>query len=247
MLALSETLHCKCALFRDEGQFIDVRLKVDEDAFPVPPIVLAACSDYFYAMFTNGMKESNQETTKLKDESITSNALKIILEFCTRKCCKRSRNKWVKITFLSYVNTLFWCTLECVLWHRVKWSPCITRSVYANMKSLEVSVCRDVVLKLLACFSNRGILHFFLSNFLTGCRQEDSTGRKRLKPRGKLMIRSPFSPRPPSQFHHSSPSHFPSLISNQRSRVPGMRAHDWIVGICQPRWLIQKIMLFLIN
>ena len=80
MAALSEILHCKCAQFRDEGQFIDVRLKVDEDVFPVHRIVLAASSDYFYAMFTNGMKESNQEMIELKDESITSNALKIILD-----------------------------------------------------------------------------------------------------------------------------------------------------------------------
>ena len=91
--ALSEILHCKCALFRDEGQFIDVRLNVDEDVFPVPPIVLAASSDYFYAMFTNGMKESNQEIIELKDESITSNALEIILEFCTRKYCYYCTNK----------------------------------------------------------------------------------------------------------------------------------------------------------
>ena len=80
MAALSEILHCKCAQFRDEGQFIDVRLQVDEDVFPVHRIVLAASSDYFYAMFTNGMKESNQEIIELKDESITSNALKIILD-----------------------------------------------------------------------------------------------------------------------------------------------------------------------
>ena len=47
--------------------------------------MLAASSDYFYAMSRNGMKESNQEVIELKDESIPSNALKIILEFCTRK------------------------------------------------------------------------------------------------------------------------------------------------------------------
>ena len=81
MAALSEILHCKCAQFRDEGQLIDVLLKVDEDVFPVHCTLLAASSDYFYAMFTNGVKEFNQEIIELKDESITSNALKIILEF----------------------------------------------------------------------------------------------------------------------------------------------------------------------
>ena len=154
----------------------------------------------------------------MKDESITSNALKIILEFVLENV--------VIVAGINELKSHTANTRMCTKWHRVKWSPCIKRSVYANMKSLGVSVCREVVLKLLACFSKRVILHFFWSNFLTGCRQEDSTGRKRLKPRGKLMTRSPFSPRPRSQFHHSSPSHFPSLISNPCSRVPGMRAHD---------------------
>ena len=80
MAASSETLLLKCTKFRDEGQFIDVRLKVSDDVFTAHRIVLAASSDYFYAMFTNGMKESNQEMIELKDESITSNALKIILD-----------------------------------------------------------------------------------------------------------------------------------------------------------------------
>ena len=81
MAALSEILRCKRAQFRDEGQFIDVLLKFDEDVFPVHCTVLAASSDYFYSMFTNGVKEFNQEKIELKDESITSIALKIILEF----------------------------------------------------------------------------------------------------------------------------------------------------------------------
>ena len=53
----SEILLSKCAQFRDEEQFIDVRLKVGEDIFPAHRIVLAANSDYFYAMFTDGMNE----------------------------------------------------------------------------------------------------------------------------------------------------------------------------------------------
>ena len=60
MAASSEILLLKCANFRDEGQFIDVRLKVSDGVFTAHRIVLAASSDYFYAMFTNGMKESSQ-------------------------------------------------------------------------------------------------------------------------------------------------------------------------------------------
>ena len=75
-----EMLLSKCAQFKEERQFIDVLLKVGKDIFPVHRIVLAANSEYFYAMFTNGMKEANQEVIELKDESISPNVLKIIMD-----------------------------------------------------------------------------------------------------------------------------------------------------------------------
>ena len=80
MVAHSVDLLSKCAQFRDEGEFIDVRLKVCEDVFPAHRIVLAANSDYFRVMFTDGMKESNQEVIELKDESISPDALKIVMD-----------------------------------------------------------------------------------------------------------------------------------------------------------------------
>ena len=80
MVAHSEILLSKCAQFRDEGEFIDVRLKVGEDVFPAHRIVLAANSDYFHAMFTDGMKESKQEVIELKDESISPDALRIVMD-----------------------------------------------------------------------------------------------------------------------------------------------------------------------
>ncbi|KAL9986349.1 hypothetical protein ACROYT_G000487 [Oculina patagonica] len=80
MVAHSEILLSKCAQFRDEGKFIDVRLQVSEDVFPAHRIVLAANSDYFHAMFTDGMKESNQEVIELKDESISPSNFKIVMD-----------------------------------------------------------------------------------------------------------------------------------------------------------------------
>ena len=80
MVAHSEILLSKCAHFRNEGQFIDVRLKVREDIFPAHRIVLASNSDYFHAMFTTGMKESNQEVIELKDENISPDALKTVID-----------------------------------------------------------------------------------------------------------------------------------------------------------------------
>ena len=80
MVAHLEILLFKCAQFRDQSQFIDVRLEVCEHIFPAHRIVLAANSDYFHAMFTDGMKESNQEVIELKDESISPNACKIVMD-----------------------------------------------------------------------------------------------------------------------------------------------------------------------
>ena len=80
MVEHSEILLSKCAQFREQGEFIDVGLKVGEDIFSAHRIVLAASSDYFHAMFAHGMKESNQEVIELKDENISAAALKIVLD-----------------------------------------------------------------------------------------------------------------------------------------------------------------------
>ena len=80
MVAHSEIFLSKCALFREQGEFIDVRLKVGEDEFPAHRIVLAANSDYFHAMFANGMKETNQELIELKDKNISNSAFKIVMD-----------------------------------------------------------------------------------------------------------------------------------------------------------------------
>ena len=80
MVGQSEILLSKCAHFREQGEFIDLGLKVGEEVFSAHRIVLAASSDYFHAMFAHGMKESNQEVIELKDESISAAALKIVLD-----------------------------------------------------------------------------------------------------------------------------------------------------------------------
>ena len=79
MVSHAVNLLSKCAQYRDTSKFIDVRLKVREDIFPAHRIILAANSDYFDRMFTNGMKESNQKVIELKDESISPDAFKIVL------------------------------------------------------------------------------------------------------------------------------------------------------------------------
>ena len=76
----SGILLTKCAQFRDEGQFVDVRLKVGKETFPAHRNVLASYSDYFYAMFADGMKESNQEVIDQKDESLSPHVFKVVMD-----------------------------------------------------------------------------------------------------------------------------------------------------------------------
>ncbi len=80
MIGHSDVLLLKCAQFREEGLFTDVQLQIGKTTFSAHRMVLAAYSDYFYAMFTNGMKESAQEVIQLKDESISSDVLKIVMD-----------------------------------------------------------------------------------------------------------------------------------------------------------------------
>ena len=80
MAAYSELLLAKYAQFREQDEFIDVRLKVGKEVFSAHRIVLAASSDYFHAMFAHGMKEANQEVIELKDENISAAALKNVLD-----------------------------------------------------------------------------------------------------------------------------------------------------------------------
>jgi len=77
---MTTLLLSKFAQFREREEFIDVRLKVGKDVFPAHRNVLAANSDYFYAMFTDGMRETNQEVIELKNEDISADALRIVLD-----------------------------------------------------------------------------------------------------------------------------------------------------------------------
>ncbi|XP_019730709.1 kelch-like protein 26 [Hippocampus comes] len=67
------------SILRAQGQLLDVVLAINEERFQVHKAVLAACSDYFRAMFTCGMKESNQNTIEL--EGLSARGLKHIIDF----------------------------------------------------------------------------------------------------------------------------------------------------------------------
>ena len=67
------------------------RLKVSRAVFPAHRMVLAACTDYFYGMFTNEMKETSQEVIELRDESVSSETLKQIIEYIYSRYLHKNR------------------------------------------------------------------------------------------------------------------------------------------------------------
>nr|UZH44920.1 kelch-like protein [Carassius gibelio]WEX30307.1 Kelch-like protein 26-A [Carassius gibelio] len=75
----SNTLLRGLSALRDQGQLLDVVLVIEHEHFEVHKAVLASCSDYFRAMFTGGMKESNQDTIELK--GLSARGLKHIIDF----------------------------------------------------------------------------------------------------------------------------------------------------------------------
>ena len=83
MFAHFNVLLKRCAQFREEGIFTDVQLKVARTEFPAHRLVLPTHSDYFYAMFTYRMKETNQEVIELRsrDESMSSETLRRIIDY----------------------------------------------------------------------------------------------------------------------------------------------------------------------
>uniref|UniRef100_A0A5K3F4Y7 BTB domain-containing protein n=1 Tax=Mesocestoides corti TaxID=53468 RepID=A0A5K3F4Y7_MESCO len=69
----------KMNLFRKRGQLCDVVVKVGGREFPAHRVVLAASSDYFDAMFSNGMAESAQLEIELK--SVSADVMEALLDF----------------------------------------------------------------------------------------------------------------------------------------------------------------------
>ena len=98
----------KLSQFRENGEFIDVLLRVDESIFPAHRSVLAANSDYFHAMFTSGMKESNQEVIELKDETLSALGLKVVMVPSTVENSLSTRKTCLKF---SQLPTIFRCKL----------------------------------------------------------------------------------------------------------------------------------------
>uniref|UniRef100_UPI00358DFF98 kelch-like protein 26 n=1 Tax=Myxine glutinosa TaxID=7769 RepID=UPI00358DFF98 len=67
------------AHLRLKGQLLDVTLEVEDQSFKVHRAVLAACSHYFRAMFTGGMREASLNVIRL--QGLSAKGLGHILDF----------------------------------------------------------------------------------------------------------------------------------------------------------------------
>ncbi|XP_033615288.1 kelch-like protein 26 [Fukomys damarensis] len=67
------------ASLRAQGQLLDIVLTVNREVFHAHKVVLAACSDYFRAMFTGGMREASQDVIELK--GVSARGLRHIIDF----------------------------------------------------------------------------------------------------------------------------------------------------------------------
>ncbi|PIO58647.1 BTB/POZ domain protein [Teladorsagia circumcincta] len=73
-------LLCQLAELRDNARLCDVTLVAEGARISAHRVVLAATTDYFKAMFTNNMAESDSNTIELK--GVEATALEALINFC---------------------------------------------------------------------------------------------------------------------------------------------------------------------
>jgi len=72
-------LQCMNQHRKENTKLCDVKLIVDEIHIPAHRSILAACSNYFLAMFTNDMKESNESSVEMKD--VKADVISTLVDF----------------------------------------------------------------------------------------------------------------------------------------------------------------------
>lgn len=73
---------------RKNRKLCDVVLMVENKEFPAHRIVLAACSDYFCAMFTSDMAESQK--TEVTLQGLSADIMEVLLDFVYTESVKVS-------------------------------------------------------------------------------------------------------------------------------------------------------------
>lgn len=67
--------------FRQNGALCDVTLHVGGEQILAHKVVLAACSNYFQAMFTRGMKEANLSDVEILEPSVSGESVRSLVDF----------------------------------------------------------------------------------------------------------------------------------------------------------------------
>ena len=103
---------------RDCSQLFDVTLIAEEQEFPAHRVVLASCSDYFHAMFTNGLRESSEYSIMLS--GVTASALEQLIHFAYTSKLKITKGMyyvWASFSVVKYmfVLLLFACYFVFVI------------------------------------------------------------------------------------------------------------------------------------
>ena len=97
-------------------------------------IVLAANSNYFHAMFSAGMKESNKEVIELRDERISPDALSVV-----QQCCDFLKREFIQLR-LDLRN---YCLLTTVAYRHSLGDLPATEAVEHKMASMFKDICES--------------------------------------------------------------------------------------------------------
>ena len=136
MIKMAAHLLFKLGQFRENREFIDVRLKVDKSIFPAHRNVLAAYSDYFHAMFTNGMKESNQQMIELKDENISALGFKVVMNsIYSGELLINKKNVFEVLTTASHLQMPIIVRQCCDFFDKEYIQGCIDVQTYLNLRA----------------------------------------------------------------------------------------------------------------
>lgn len=85
------------------SQLFDVTLVAEGQEFPAHRVVLASCSDYFHAMFTNGLKESSQQSVLLT--GVTASAMEQLIHFAYTSKLKITKGRHTPTLFSSLYHS----------------------------------------------------------------------------------------------------------------------------------------------
>ncbi|XP_017484314.1 PREDICTED: kelch-like protein 22 [Rhagoletis zephyria] len=133
----SEALMKGLNALRCAEKLFDVTLHVEERTFKAHKVVLAACSDYFCAMFTDAMREAHQSEIKLN--GINAHGLELLLEYVYTSKLELDRNNVQDVLSVSTHVQMKAAIDACshFLESQIDLDNCVAIAALADLYSLE--------------------------------------------------------------------------------------------------------------